>query len=349
MTALALAGDTSAGTVEVDADCSVRYYCSWWVTYTAAPGERNGLSVTHADGYVDLHHAGATIAGCTPVDPQTARFTTSPGESVWVTVALGDGDDLARASGAIDGSTGGDVITGSGRLDGGPGRDHLSSAAGAEFIDGDSEPDRFDGSAEYDDMISFARARGVRFDLREQRTADADRDWRRRRSLSAKVSGFAECTVAAVAFREFFLMPRALPPRQESIEQRSLETPDASGPGRDPRRGPLALGGRSRGRRDLRKRRHLDDGPSGVGLRRDRRADDHGPGTGRANRPQDRSRAPRARARRRREEPGDQRPGPMEPGSRHSQDHESGHDPRFVGGDCPPQQPRQARSRRQAA
>ena len=38
VTTLALAVDASAASVKVDADCSVRYYCSWHVTYTAAPG-----------------------------------------------------------------------------------------------------------------------------------------------------------------------------------------------------------------------------------------------------------------------------------------------------------------------
>ena len=175
VTTLALAVDASAASVKVDADCSVRYYCSWHVTYTAAPGERNDVTVTSGDGYVDIRDAGAPIAGCTASEPQTVRCTTAHGEFARVDIALGDGDDLARGSANFDGGEGQDTITGGGRIDGGPGRDHLSSVAGALFADGDLEPDRFDGSLAGRDGLDFTgREAGVRVDLRRGRTAEGD-------------------------------------------------------------------------------------------------------------------------------------------------------------------------------
>ena len=42
---LTLAAPASAGTVKYSADCSYRYYCTHDVTYTAAPGERNDVTV----------------------------------------------------------------------------------------------------------------------------------------------------------------------------------------------------------------------------------------------------------------------------------------------------------------
>ncbi len=43
---LALAAPASAGTIKPESDCSFRYYCSHEATYTAAPGERNDVTVS---------------------------------------------------------------------------------------------------------------------------------------------------------------------------------------------------------------------------------------------------------------------------------------------------------------
>ena len=75
VTTLALEVDASAASVKVDADCTVRYYCSWQVTYTAAPGERNDVTVTSGDGYVDIRDTGAPIAGRNTREPHTVTTT----------------------------------------------------------------------------------------------------------------------------------------------------------------------------------------------------------------------------------------------------------------------------------
>src|SRR3954447_15069783 len=107
MLLLALASPASAGTLVWRGDCSYRYYCSHEVTYTAAPGERNDVTVTRPEGAVLVHDAGAPVTGCEPIDPYTARCSPPVAEPVLVTVLLGDGDDVAHSTGAdVEGGAG---------------------------------------------------------------------------------------------------------------------------------------------------------------------------------------------------------------------------------------------------
>src|SRR3954470_14378482 len=101
---LALASPASAGTLVWRGDCSYRYYCSHEVTYTAAPGERNDVTVTRPGGAVLVHDAGAPVSGCQAIDAHTAQCSPPPSEPILVRVLLGDGDDVARSTGAnVDG------------------------------------------------------------------------------------------------------------------------------------------------------------------------------------------------------------------------------------------------------
>lgn len=155
LASFAVAAPAHAATAQVKADCD-RYRCSWTVTYTAAPGERNDVTVNRAEGWVDIADAGATITGCTSLEPSRVRCTTAPGEHVGVDVGLGDGDDRAR---------------GAARMRGGPGRDHLigDPAGPTVFVDAaGGEPDVYEGGAGPNDTVDFSeRADGIRVDLRQ--------------------------------------------------------------------------------------------------------------------------------------------------------------------------------------
>jgi Ca2+-binding RTX toxin-like protein len=167
---LALAAPASAATVSVGhADsCRGDVACSKYgggvpvpvTAFTAAPGERNALTVTTDGGELVLHDDVATVTAadpCNAPDPHTARCPLTPGELGvrGVAVQLGDGDDTAVLgpgvpAAGLDGGAGADRITGGPGddvVDGGPGDDHLTGGGG-------------------DDLLSYAaRGRGVVVDL----------------------------------------------------------------------------------------------------------------------------------------------------------------------------------------
>jgi hypothetical protein len=159
-------------------------------TFTAAPGERNTVTV-RADGY-DLLVSDVTAAlvagsGCRP----EAMVVRCPRAGIFGGVAdLGDGDDTmivdSRFGGAgvsVDGGAGDDVLTGEGSgyddFTGGPGADVLIGGGGDDtFIDGDPDdqpsPDRYEGGEGRDGLGFPGRHRGVRLDLAAEATADGD-------------------------------------------------------------------------------------------------------------------------------------------------------------------------------
>jgi Ca2+-binding RTX toxin-like protein len=146
------------------------------VTYTAATGETNAVSVTASRGAVTVHDSGAPVTGCTPVTPTEARCD---GAFRRVSLSLGDGADRARVSGIAASVTGGggadrltggaedDTLTGSSGndvLSGGPGddllfgeagNDRLLGGAGRDELDGDLGNDTLDGGAGRDRMFGF--------------------------------------------------------------------------------------------------------------------------------------------------------------------------------------------------
>lgn len=147
----ALPGAAHAATISVD---GAGHY-----TYTAAPGEQNGLSFQVADdaSQVVFYDYGIPItampATCTPNDEGQSPTCTGVASA---TVLLGDGDDSFTRSGApsvtavVDGGDGADWLRGDGGSDvfaGGPGKDKLEGYKGNDSLDGGAGEDEIDGGA----------------------------------------------------------------------------------------------------------------------------------------------------------------------------------------------------------
>ena len=174
--ALALAPAAHAATASIDyqvgAPRGEPVTAAAFLSYTAAPGETNDLTVSFDAGHWVFHDAGATISvnNCTKVDDHTADCAAGDGpiydggENLGlhgVTINLGDGDDtliaqpLSRGIAAdVRGGTGNDTLTGTGaifnsspRLSGGDGDDVLGSGAGDDTLEGGPGADTIDGGA----------------------------------------------------------------------------------------------------------------------------------------------------------------------------------------------------------
>jgi hypothetical protein len=146
---LIFAAPASAATVEQGGSCD--HFCSFELTYTAAPGEVNDLTITRpAPGVLEFHDPGAPVSGCAAIDAHTVRCPSGTGsDSTFVSADLGDGDDTFHGSGSVDG---------------GPGSDLLVSTEAASFVDDDgAEPDRYVGRAVVD---YSSRLDDLRIDLR---------------------------------------------------------------------------------------------------------------------------------------------------------------------------------------
>ena len=128
-------------------------YDSYFLEYTAAPGEANDLEIRLEAAAVTLRDAGRTLTakGCEQVDASTARCL--PGDPL--TVELGDGDDVARV---LDDRRppGGPAV----RIEAGTGADTVTGGPGDEvFTDGGGgEADRFAGGGG-SDRVSYAGRR----------------------------------------------------------------------------------------------------------------------------------------------------------------------------------------------
>jgi Ca2+-binding RTX toxin-like protein len=163
-----------------------------FVTFEAAPGERNDVHVTSDSAGAVVSDAGAAIAagpGCNKTGPATVACS-SPNRGPFVEVLLGDGADRAtsdqqiydlssrRAPITIFGGDGDDALTGSDDadildlLDGGDGDDRIDGRAGRDLlwgrngddvlVGGDSE-DVIDGG-DGDDRVEARDARRDRID-----------------------------------------------------------------------------------------------------------------------------------------------------------------------------------------
>jgi hypothetical protein len=115
--------------------------------YTAAPGERNDVLVSHVDDYtLRIADAGAAIvpgAGCRAVDAHTVECGNpagSPGAPYVYTarVLAGDGDDVVRSSKAFVAGIAGPTALRGPQLaaDGGAGSDLLEGSASGDELDG---------------------------------------------------------------------------------------------------------------------------------------------------------------------------------------------------------------------
>jgi hypothetical protein len=140
---LALAAPAQAGTIELRT-----YKERSWYVFTAAPGERNAVTVEMtAGGLARVTDTGAPITGaCTPETPNTVVCP----QGITLDAHLGDGDDTIADHGRtwlgeVLGGPGNDFLVGS-RFDdvlkGGPGDDTLVSAGGDDRLDGGAGNDR---------------------------------------------------------------------------------------------------------------------------------------------------------------------------------------------------------------
>jgi hypothetical protein len=133
------------------AGASVVYGDNQNVTFQAAPGESNRVTVTGA-GVLVVTDAGAPLAagsGCTPVDVHTAECTVPlqcTGFFVWSNEVpcgfiadFGDRDDALDAQTEVPVTARGE--DGDDRLQGGQARDRLSGGTGADFIQGRGSDD----------------------------------------------------------------------------------------------------------------------------------------------------------------------------------------------------------------
>jgi Ca2+-binding RTX toxin-like protein len=125
------------------------------VTYRAAAGEANRITVTGSPGSVTVRDASAAVTGCTPVTTNEARCD---GTFRRASLSLGDGADRARVGGIaawITGGAGADTLTGGARddtLSGSSGNDVLSGSAGDDLLLGDAGNDRLLGGAGGDEL-----------------------------------------------------------------------------------------------------------------------------------------------------------------------------------------------------
>jgi Ca2+-binding RTX toxin-like protein len=205
--ASALAGTARFGEVVTDGKYG---YTVPAVFFSAAPGERNAITLARDGLAVTLRDAGATVqtgSGCRAIDAHTVvcrePISANEGSRPLIMIDAGDGDDAVtvpaepeRAATIVDGGAGADTLTGAGSLDGGPGRDVLTGgtdrdvldggggddvlrgSSGDDQLDGGGGDDRIDGGPGRDLATYAGRRRGVRVDLvaRSATGGDGERD-----------------------------------------------------------------------------------------------------------------------------------------------------------------------------
>jgi hemolysin type calcium-binding protein len=105
-------------------------------SFVAAPGERNDVTITLADGRYTARDAGAQLdaPGCDRIDAHSASCAASD-DGHWppMTVDLGDGDDVLHADDGADVIEGGD---GNDEIHGGGGADDISGGPGNDLLEG---------------------------------------------------------------------------------------------------------------------------------------------------------------------------------------------------------------------
>ncbi len=125
-----------------------------YVSYAAAAGEANDLTVSGSAGsfgLVDLGAALSVVSPCSLVDVHSASCAAAGADSV--VASLGDGDDqvtvTAGAPADLNGGAGEDHLTGGSaddNLQGGDGNDRLDGGLGADTLDGGAGHDVADYS-----------------------------------------------------------------------------------------------------------------------------------------------------------------------------------------------------------
>jgi Ca2+-binding RTX toxin-like protein len=127
------------------------------LTYEAAPGESNALTLTRAPSVFRISDGGALVsagAGCRSTGPGSVECRAADVRRV--VVRLGDGDDFATTS--VAGRT--QVYGGAGndRLEGGEGASDLFGEAGDDVLEGGDGDDLLDGGAGADLLSGGANA-----------------------------------------------------------------------------------------------------------------------------------------------------------------------------------------------
>src|SRR3954463_6974334 len=132
------------------------------VTFAAAPGETNSVSVDRLDGALTVNDTGAPPtagAGCKQFGTNAAQCPDSGITSL--VIDLGDGDDLAGlqidATGldvTIHGGPGNDQLSGPGHVFGDDGRDSLNAdETVGSVLDGGPGKDRLHGQTMADQLL----------------------------------------------------------------------------------------------------------------------------------------------------------------------------------------------------
>jgi hypothetical protein len=122
------------------------------LTYTAAAGELNRVSVSYSDGSFRVSDSGATIAGGPGCSIAYGKASCAGATSI--VLELSDLDDSASSTLLFTpltayGGAGNDTLTGSGtpdELDGGPGADTLNAGWGNDVVTGGVGADTVDAS-----------------------------------------------------------------------------------------------------------------------------------------------------------------------------------------------------------
>jgi Ca2+-binding RTX toxin-like protein len=150
---------TAASAATADADVERRQGAPFGpVTFKAAKGELNRVTVTVANGRLRFHddrHRVRAKGDCEQVNASTA---ICPFTEDIATVKLGDRDDRASVEGLVEvlGGSGADVLRGSvgnDRLDGQGGPDTLRGKGNSDVLTGGNGRDFVDGGGGDDDLI----------------------------------------------------------------------------------------------------------------------------------------------------------------------------------------------------
>lgn len=141
-----------ATTLSCDGDLACEKYSGDFphhsLSFTAAPGEANDVTVSGPADTVTVHDAGAVLTAgdrCTSSGDHDVTCDLSGAPRAPNSIALGDGNDRLVVSGSlaaqtvVDGGDGDDDVTGGGEVDqlkGGLGRDKLAGGAGNDTLMG---------------------------------------------------------------------------------------------------------------------------------------------------------------------------------------------------------------------
>ena len=131
------------------------------ISYRAANGERNDVTVSQEGSSVVFHDAGAPVEvdGCDRIDEHTARCTSPRADDVNAGIGVGDLNDRVRNVNAwvgVDGGTGKDTLSAgmhASTLVGGGGTDVVIGSPYDDVLVGGAGPDRIEGG-EGDDFLA---------------------------------------------------------------------------------------------------------------------------------------------------------------------------------------------------